>query len=775
MKRILLAFALLFGTLTAHAQFRVTATVTVTNSITNGSTFVVNGGTRTWTNAISNSVTQIIISNSPSLTQNATNLFNQISANPYSPPIITSVATSNVTMVAQVNQTLSITAGGTWALVTYATSTVSAAVTVRVPITVESSSNQTMIASALVSNVFNLSLSTNLVLPSSTAMSNFVNTSTAQSIAGQKTFTAGATFTAQMTNVTGSTFSNANVNSSLLSNDVSYNLVNRGTPIQSFINNALNVEIGTNSYVTNGATGGVAIGSQAGLTANGNGVAIGTASLGANNAVAIGNTANGNANRATAVGAVSSAQTQGVAIGYSPTAGANAVAIGASANATNANSVAVGVSASTGIYASSAAIGASATATAANQIRLGTASETVSVPGSLQIAGTLNSTGGIISTNAILVTSTLGGTFAGVATLTNSTHRGAFLSYINDISNVEIGTGATVTAPRISAVSIGKNTTANGDYAVAVGVAASAVGAESISIGDTASANAVYAISIGNASSSLGVGSMALGFSAGAASTFDIAIGGGSTTLGPGAVAIGLNASSQYTNSVSIGQDATAQQVNQIRLGTSTQKVSAPGSLEVGGNVAIGSPGSGQFITGMTKGLVFTNGVGATADPSAGAGIWAASGNLEYRTSLASEGAGQTNRVHNRGAQVVGVGTSYSATTTMTNVVFGTTSPQITLPSDGTYLITAVVTIVNGGTANDQYNLQLWNNTTAAIVAGPTTIIQFLPASKTGTFSWSVIATVTAANDIYLQAQNADAARGTIFAIDTSILYVRLY
>jgi hypothetical protein len=192
--------------------------------------------------------------------------------------------------------------------------------------------------------------------------------------------------------------------------------------------------------------------------------------------------------------------------------------------------------------------------------------------------------------------------------------------------------------------------------------------------------------------------------------------------------------------------------------------------------------GLGNFLcnaaaapTTMAKGVALADGTAASANPTSAVAFWSASGVWQYRTSAASEGAGQTNYVHNRAEQVTGSGTDYTLTNATARVDFGTTDPQVTLPTAGTYLITAEVAVTNGATATDNYQAKFYNSTDAAEVAGSPREVGAAAASQKLVIPLSAIVTVTASKTIQLYAHNTVAARGTIVSTQTAIRYVRLH
>ena len=113
------------------------------------------------------------------------------------------------------------------------------------------------------------------------------------------------------------------------------------------------------------------------------------------------------------------------------------------------------------------------------------------------------------------------------------------------------------------------------------------------------------------------------------------------------------------------------------------------------------------------------NGIALISDPAAGTGIWGAAG-LKYRSSTAGEGDGQTNHVHNRFEETTAVGTVYTFTTSMAKVAFGTTSPEVTLPTAGTWLILARLTIdyATATTTNQTVTVKIRNVTDGADLGG---------------------------------------------------------
>jgi hypothetical protein len=180
--------------------------------------------------------------------------------------------------------------------------------------------------------------------------------------------------------------------------------------------------------------------------------------------------------------------------------------------------------------------------------------------------------------------------------------------------------------------------------------------------------------------------------------------------------------------------------------------------------------------TGLSKGIYVQDGTTPSADPTTGWFETSVSGERLYRNSAANEGAGQNNRAHNRAAQVVGSGSDFVvAGTPFARVDFGTTDPEIALPTAGTYLVDAEVSFLNGATANDNIQIKLYNSTDTADVASSERSVTSINASQRVQIRSSNILTVTAGKTIQLYGQNSTAARGTFEAVRTVIRYVRLY
>lgn len=200
--------------------------------------------------------------------------------------------------------------------------------------------------------------------------------------------------------------------------------------------------------------------------------------------------------------------------------------------------------------------------------------------------------------------------------------------------------------------------------------------------------------------------------------------------------------------------------------------ITVSGIVRSGTGVLIGSTLASMP---QTSGIYSIDGSGPIADPTTGFSIWSAGAGMKYRTSVASEGAGQENFVHNRTGSTLGAGTDYTLTGSTAFVDFGTTDPKVTLPTDGTYLIWADVAVTAGGTANDDYRFKLRNETTSTDLSGSDQEITYLGAAQLGSVKMQTTTTASASNVIAVWGFNNTAARGTVNSARTRIGYVRLY
>jgi len=206
-------------------------------------------------------------------------------------------------------------------------------------------------------------------------------------------------------------------------------------------------------------------------------------------------------------------------------------------------------------------------------------------------------------------------------------------------------------------------------------------------------------------------------------------------------------------------------------------------NLTVGGNSMFATDVTGNARVGIssaapasaTQTFWISGSAAPTADPSAGVVQWSGSSEWMYRTAASNEGAGQTNRVHNRSAQVTGSGTNYTLTNTTARIDFGTTDAEVSLPTAGTYLVLACVSFIGDAAgAGDSLRAKLRNSTDSTDV-GAEKLVTMSTNSGREIIMLDEVVTITASKTIQIFGHNATSARGTVESTTTTIKYVRLY
>lgn len=123
--------------------------------------------------------------------------------------------------------------------------------------------------------------------------------------------------------------------------------------------------------------------------------------------------------------------------------------------------------------------------------------------------------------------------------------------------------------------------------------------------------------------------------------------------------------------------------------------------------------------------------------------------------------------------QVICSGTNYTLTTSLARVDFGTTDPEVVLPTAGTYFIISNLQFMASGlSASDQHHAALRNSTDSVFISSGAGVS--LGASFIGNGTVCAVITITASKTIQLWAANFTAARGEVSS-DCSINYTRLY
>lgn len=116
---------------TGHAADRITVTLTVTNTPSDGNTFTLNSDVRTWAAGVVDPGSQI--EEPASIGEATTNLFLQVAANPFSRVIPKWVSTNEVQFIGATDLAMAGSLSGTWGTLSYSTNTVTQLTTVRVP------------------------------------------------------------------------------------------------------------------------------------------------------------------------------------------------------------------------------------------------------------------------------------------------------------------------------------------------------------------------------------------------------------------------------------------------------------------------------------------------------------------------------------------------------------------------------------------------------------------------------------------------------------------
>lgn len=182
----------------------ITATVSVSATPTNGATITVNGSTRTWVTNVTASDTQILIP-AGGTGAVASNLWSHASTWEFPTSVVPGMpATNSVSLRTQLDGAMAASLSGAWGTITLATNTTGISlVTVRVPASGEPAPVRGFVADQLVQTIGD-NANTNTFPAATPALANFVNRSTSQTIAGDKTLsgTTRTTGTLQASNVT---------------------------------------------------------------------------------------------------------------------------------------------------------------------------------------------------------------------------------------------------------------------------------------------------------------------------------------------------------------------------------------------------------------------------------------------------------------------------------------------------------------------------------------------------------------------------------------------
>lgn len=343
MKRILFVLFLLCAFRVAAVDL-ITATVTVTNLLgtTNGQTITVNSDTRTWANTVTNTATQVATNFTDA--RAATNLFLHVAGNPFVGLTLTrGPGTNAIVLRGTPGGALVVTLSAAWGEVALSTNTLTPALAVRVPYTVESAANRTNVASGIVAAIGGTE-NTNSPYENATVFAHVVGRTNSQTVSGFKQFTGSVRLDTPA------------VVSPVITNGVNY-----GNAFSS---------VGTGS-------GAEQFGVSAAATAGG--------------ASALGSGAAASAQGSTAIGQDSVASGQNsAAVGAGATAaGISSVTIGGVANADGSSALGQN-SLVDSTHTNSTAIGQGAITTAKNQVMLGTSDIDVYVNHNLNVGNAIS-------------------------------------------------------------------------------------------------------------------------------------------------------------------------------------------------------------------------------------------------------------------------------------------------------------------------------------------------------------------------------------------------
>ena len=327
--------------------------------------------------------------------------------------------------------------------------------------------------------------------------------------------------------------------------------------------------------------------------------------------------------KAIAIGAGSKATNIGAtALGRSSAAtAASATAVGSLASATGTTATAVGIEASAS-GAESLAIGKTASATSGRALAVGTNAKATGASsvavgsgagnsGPLGFASSINSLGSVVnSLKTINYATTAEGDYAvALGVYANAKNSGVAVGQnaLAATGGVAIGKGVLEDTGNNLAggVAIGQDSASIGAYSLAMGRHAFASGSTSMAMGYEASANGNFAVAMGRNVTATGT-STAIGRHA-VASNGGLAVGSQdndaatdkTTASAKGAVAIGKNTKATSEDAVAIGTNAQATRLNSVALGS-------------GSTTATGATNQGSAtINGITY-----NFAGATGNPN---------------------------------------------------------------------------------------------------------------------------------------------------------------
>lgn len=378
--------------------------------------------------------------------------------------------------------------------------------------------------------------------------------------------------------------------------------------------------------------------------------------------------------------------------------------------------------------------------------------------------------GGVGGINAGLTNGTVVG-----AAITESTFSGTVVALTNGVFETPILVGPIFT----NAVNYGNpfNSPGTGNETLQMGQSAEASADNGTAVGDGTVVQGIGGSGFGSQATveATAPEGVAIAFKASVSGGAAIAIGTFADARKTNTMALGVRTLANHDNSIAIANDTTTTTTNQIRLGNSLHMLSLPGNASFGQRIAAGSDNFLNWPASMNRGLVLVDGAALSAGATNSWVLTSVSGEAFYRTGTTGEGFDQNNRLHNRADSATGTGTDFTLNSTYARVDFSGQDPELTLPTAGTYVVSALVEVLSDTTPYDVYAFKFRNFTDDTDVPDSERGVSNIPASGTGQVVIRNLITITSSKVIHVWGINQTAARGTVRSTRTSIFYERLY
>ncbi len=348
---VFLALCLFVSVAKTPAASFITSVITITNNPNDGDTLTVNAVTRTWKTSVATPATQILIGANTNVS--ATNLYQQIAANPFSALILSYNSANSIKLQGSTLSNSATSTGTPWFTIVNTTGAETNATVVRVPLAALYPAERVTAEDGLI-GLLNDNAGTIVIAPYATNFSNYFSLTATNIATGPTTLSNTANYITGgvLTNVTLQQVKGSLSNVTIV-NPVLTNAINFGIPFSSRGSGNFSEQFGSNAV----ASGNFSVALGVGATAT---------NLGS---VALGESAQ-------------SYNQGGIAIGLDAIVnGDNDVVVGDFSYANGGNSTVIGGFASTVGFNQSTAVGYGATAIADHQVVLGTGAEWVYSPG----------------------------------------------------------------------------------------------------------------------------------------------------------------------------------------------------------------------------------------------------------------------------------------------------------------------------------------------------------------------------------------------------------